>query len=113
MVSASHDVHIPKFRNRRKSVLIARHLGFAALTVLVGFFIGSLTLHAQSTTGTILGRVTDSSGAMIAKATVIVINTLTGETHTMQTNDQGEYVVPNLPVGATVCRRNWRDSNAS
>jgi hypothetical protein len=97
MVGASHDVHISEFKDRRKSVSIARHLGFAALTVLVGF--SSLTLHAQSTTGTILGQVTDPSGARVAKAIVIVVNMLTGETHTMQTNDEGEYVVPNLPVG--------------
>jgi len=67
------------------------------LTLLCIF--GSSMLFAQSTTGNILGQVTDQSGAVIAKVVVTVTNTLTGEAHSIATNDQGQYVIPHLPVG--------------
>ena len=68
------------------------------LTLLLCAF-GSSMMLAQSTTGTILGQVTDSSGAAVVNAQVIVTNTLTGETHSITTNGQGQYVIPHLPVG--------------
>ena len=68
------------------------------LLMLLGIF-GSSMLLAQSTTGTILGQVTDQSGAAITKADVTVTNTLTGEVHSIITNEQGQYVIPNLEIG--------------
>ena len=67
---------------------------------LIAFLcIASFRLNAQSTTGTILGQVTDPSGAAVPKTTVRVTNTLTGESHSIAGNDQGSYVIPHLPVG--------------
>ncbi len=60
---------------------------------------GGSMLHAQSTTGTILGQVTDPSGAAIPNAQVTVTNTLTSEVHVIAANGVGQYVIPNLPVG--------------
>lgn len=54
---------------------------------------------SQSTTGTILGKVNDSSGAVLSKSTVRAINVLTGETRLASTNDLGEYIFPGLRVG--------------
>src|ERR1039457_59685 len=68
------------------------------LTLLLCAF-GSSMMLAQSTTGTILGQVTDSSGAFVVNAQVTVTDTLTGEAHTITTNTQGQYVIPHLPVG--------------
>src|ERR1035437_377392 len=68
------------------------------LTVLLCLF-GTSMLLAQSTTGTIQGQVTDPSGAAISKTLVTVTNTLTGESHAINTNEQGQYVLPHLPVG--------------
>jgi hypothetical protein len=57
------------------------------------------TSAAQSPTGTISGIVTDPSGAMIASAEVIVVNDATRAQFSGKTNDEGIYVVPNLPPG--------------
>lgn len=56
-------------------------------------------VHAQYENGSVLGTIRDPSGAPIAHATVTVTNTATAaETHA-QTNDAGEYDVPQLRVG--------------
>src|SRR5450432_1039858 len=56
-------------------------------------------LHAQSVSGTLLGTVTDSTGAVVPHAQVII--TLTGQdaVHTSVTNDSGNFTEPNLPPG--------------
>jgi hypothetical protein len=74
-----------------------RTFNLLLLTILCCF--GTSVLLAQSTTGTILGQVTDPSGAAVPKIQVSVTNTLTGETHAIGTNELGEYVLPHLPVG--------------
>ena len=54
---------------------------------------------AQGTTATILGTITDPSGAVIADATVQVTNTGTGNVHSVTTDPQGRYSVSNLDIG--------------
>jgi len=54
---------------------------------------------AQSPTGTISGIVTDPTGAMIAGAEVVVVNDATRVQLSTKTNDEGIYVVTNLPPG--------------
>ena len=54
---------------------------------------------AQSVSGTILGTVTDQSGAVISDAKVTVTNEGTGLTRTVTTDRNGEYVVPSIPTG--------------
>jgi Carboxypeptidase regulatory-like domain len=55
--------------------------------------------NAQTFRGTILGTVTDSSGAAVVSATVTVKNTGTGLTRTVSTAEDGSYAVPELPIG--------------
>jgi hypothetical protein len=65
-------------------------------------FLFFLTVHssaAQSPTGTISGMVTDPTGGTIADAEVIVVNDATRVQFLGRTNDEGIYVVPNLPPG--------------
>lgn len=54
---------------------------------------------AQTFRGTILGTVTDASGAAVAGGNVTVRNVDTGVERTTQTNDAGQYTVPELQVG--------------
>jgi hypothetical protein len=54
---------------------------------------------AQAVTGTILGRVTDSSGAVIPGATVTLTNTGTTQSRAVVTDAAGEYSAPSLPTG--------------
>jgi len=53
----------------------------------------------QTFRGTILGTVTDSTGAAIAGAGVEIKNVGTGLTRTVQTGEDGSYSVPELPIG--------------
>jgi outer membrane receptor protein involved in Fe transport len=55
--------------------------------------------YAQVTTADILGRVTDSSGAVLPGVSVTVVNTATRDTRTQTTNDTGDYVFNLLPIG--------------
>lgn len=54
---------------------------------------------AQSPTGTISGIVTDSTGAAVGGAEVIVVNDVTRVQFPGKTNDEGIYLVSNLPPG--------------
>lgn len=57
------------------------------------------TAAAQVNTGTILGTVTDATGATIPKATVTATNEETGFSRTAQTGEDGSYLIPLLPIG--------------
>ncbi len=50
-------------------------------------------------TGTVLGTVTDQTGAVVAGAKLELINTATNDSRTLNTNTAGQYVFPNLAPG--------------
>ena len=56
-------------------------------------------LAAQAVTGTILGSITDSTGAVMPGATVTLTNTGTGLVRVVVTDANGEYTAPSLPTG--------------
>ena len=58
------------------------------------------TGFAQATTGTILGTVSDSDGAVIADAVIKITNVQTGLTRSVTTDSEGRYRLPLLPVGS-------------
>jgi hypothetical protein len=62
-------------------------------------YIGVARLAAQGTTATILGTVTDSTGAAIPDSAVQVKNVGTGQTQTVQSDPAGRFRVPDLVVG--------------
>jgi hypothetical protein len=59
----------------------------------------SLSLHGQSTFGTVDGSVTDSSGASVAGAQVTLTNTGTQEKRTQPTGNEGLYQFVNVVPG--------------
>jgi outer membrane receptor protein involved in Fe transport len=56
-------------------------------------------LHAQVAGGTIVGAITDSSGAVIPEATVNVRSMETNALRVLTTNREGLYQAPDLPAG--------------
>src|SRR5277367_2855938 len=60
----------------------------------------SAVLRAQSTNGSIAGRVTDPSKAVIVDAKVAAINAGTNVRYEGATNTSGEYHFTNLPPGS-------------
>jgi len=69
------------------------------MSILLAIALLAGTAPAQTYRGTILGTVTDSSGAVIAGAKVRVTNEDTGLTRETQTSADGTYAVPELPIG--------------
>jgi len=73
----------------RKVLFVAVLLGLGA----------SAETYAQGTSSGIRGRVTDASGDPLANASVLVVDTRTGASRTLQTNASGAFYATNLPVG--------------
>ncbi len=59
----------------------------------------SAILLAQGTGGRVLGRISDPTGAVLSGVKVIATNEATGVTHDSASNDSGDFVFPDLPVG--------------
>ena len=59
----------------------------------------ALVMSAQSTTSSLTGTVTDSSGAIVGNAAITLKNTATGITYPTKTDSQGIYRVSQLPPG--------------
>ena len=57
------------------------------------------SLAAQAVTGTILGTITDTTGAVMPGTTVTLKNIGTGLTRTVVTDSAGDYTAPSLPTG--------------
>jgi hypothetical protein len=79
-----------------RSLAVVRFFAVAALLIVLVF---SLPANAQTFRGTILGTVTDTSGAAVSGATVSVKNTGTGLLRTVTTDDDGNFSTPELPIG--------------
>ena len=75
-------------RPRRLVVLV-----FACLSIL------PMSAVAQQETATITGTVTDATGAVVPRATVVATNLLTNLTVETKTDDAGLYVIPSLRPG--------------
>lgn len=71
------------------------------LLLAVTFFLGlgGVAVGQEETAATLTGRVTDSAGAIIPNATVVVTNTSTGIERRVQTNSEGFYSATTLSPG--------------
>ncbi|HLB86270.1 MAG TPA: carboxypeptidase-like regulatory domain-containing protein, partial [Terriglobales bacterium] len=67
--------------------------------ILALVVLAATSLVAQTFRGTILGTVTDASGAVVSGAKVTVRNVNTGLERATQTSTDGSYSVPELPIG--------------
>jgi hypothetical protein len=69
------------------------------LACLCALLVGGLPVLAQVTTGTIIGNVTDPSGAAVVGATVTVLEVSKGTVVTRKTNESGDFQFPFLVPG--------------
>ena len=81
--------------NEASRQTVARAIGVCVCIFLLMFFCSTRAL-AQNDVGSVVGFVTDQSGAVIPGAKVTIANEGTGETRTVTTDLQGHYSVPNL-----------------
>ena len=70
-----------------------------AVLCLVVALLLPVGLAAQAVTGTILGVITDSTGAVMPGATVTLTNTGTGQVRVVITDSNGEYTAPSMTTG--------------
>jgi hypothetical protein len=80
-----------------ESIRRLRVLAFAGMATLA--LVCSFTVKSQTYEGRILGTVSDSSGASVVGAKVQIANVDTGIVRSLDSNDAGEYVAPNLQPG--------------
>ena len=71
---------------------------FAAAFICT-FFMSTAPVHAQVATGTILGNVTDSTGAAVPGATVTATNVDTQFSRDTTSDESGQYALRLLPLG--------------
>ena len=72
----------------------------ATLAVILCTCAGANWAHGQATnTGTVVGQITDPTGALIPDVQVTLTDSSAGITLHSVTNDQGKYIFPNVPPG--------------
>src|ERR1019366_1667320 len=89
-------------------------IGIALFTV--SFFCAVLPLAGQEARGTLLGRITDATGAVIVGAKVDLTNTATAVHYAANTNGSGDYILPFLipgPYNITVEMQGFKKSTRS
>jgi len=84
-------------RNARFGSAWCSVLEIVALAVLVTF--AGRPAVAQVLFGSVVGNVSDSTGASIPSATVRITEVSTNESRAVQTNEQGAYTVSTVPAG--------------
>jgi hypothetical protein len=70
-----------------------------AAVAIAALLAGGPRAFGQATTATLVGTVTDTSGAALNHATVTITNQNTGQTYAHQTNESGNYEFTLLPPG--------------
>lgn len=80
------------------------NLYLSVFNLLAALIIFAPNMLAQTFNATIVGKVTDANGASIPNATVTVTQKGTNRTQTVTTNEDGEYVIPQLPPGEYVLK---------
>ena len=80
-------------RNFRQTAIVM------CIAFICSFGFSNLAIAQDETAATINGQITDSSGAVVANASVVAVNVETGATRTVQADDNGNYSVSPLIPG--------------
>ena len=80
-------------RNLRVPKILPR-----SLVLLLGLLLMSTAVFAQAT-ATLVGTVSDASGAAVPSAKIVITNTETGLVRSTETNATGSYAARDLPIG--------------
>ena len=99
-MTLNQPIHNPNSKSSsplEKRTLMMRFVMLLAVGCLMLGFAG--TLHAQLSTATVFGTITDQTGAVIPNATITLTQTDTNFTRVSVTKDDGSYREQFLPVG--------------
>src|SRR5262249_38068355 len=72
---------------------------FLLISILAAVSTLSIDTFAQGIRATVTVRAICSSGAVVPKAKITITNTGTNETRVVETGDEGDYTIPQLPPG--------------
>src|SRR5262245_14168783 len=75
------------------------HFTRSAIVAFLMLALGAMAVAAQESRGTIIGRITDSSGAAVTGVSVKVINMSTNVVAAAVTNESGSFNIPFLLPG--------------
>ncbi len=67
--------------------------------LLLGVLVLGVASQAFGQNATVVGTITDPSGAAVANATITITHTETGKVYHLASNSDGQYVAPDLPIG--------------
>jgi hypothetical protein len=67
--------------------------------LLLCLLVLGISSQAFGQNATVVGTVTDPSGAAVANATITITRTETGQAYHLVSNGDGQYVAPDLPIG--------------
>jgi hypothetical protein len=93
----------PVYAGSSSPAVKGSHLRFTVLALGFLLFVAAAAIGQEAT---ILGTVTDPSGAAVPNASVTITNTDTGVERTLPSNDEGQYVAPDLHIGHYTVRAN-------
>ncbi len=99
-------VHLSSGRLTARSLRAVAAVGIIFAITIAGYGQGS-------STGRILGAVTDQTGGVVAGATVTVTDTQRGTSRTLTTDDAGEYNAPELIPGAYTVKAEFKGFKAT
>src|SRR6266403_4614870 len=79
--------------------MVALKLSNLRYLLLLVVLLAGFPFRASAQNATIVGTVTDPSGSVVANAKITITNLETNLTHSFTTNETGQYVAVDLPVG--------------
>ena len=88
-----------RLSNRNRAIQDDREPSMRLFYVVMFCLFLLLVLPAIAQEATIVGTVTDNSGAVVPNAAITITNTATGIARTLTTNDSGQYVASALSIG--------------
>ncbi len=86
---------VPRVAGFKRSGWLLRLTG----TLLAALIVLSAPLFSQTSLGTVVGLITDESGAAIPHVAVLITNEATAASRSVISNESGSYTVPSLPPG--------------
>src|SRR5205807_8692708 len=86
------------------NIVLAIERRSSRLAFLLAVFLIIFAAQALAQDATIVGTVTDPSGAAVSTASITITNTDTGVSRTAPTSSDGQYVAPDLRAGHYVMR---------
>jgi Carboxypeptidase regulatory-like domain len=87
------------FPTRKRSQSRMNEAVCSALVWLLVLATSAGLTHAQLTTADVVGTVTDGTGAVVAGASVVIVNNETGASRSTSTSSGGDYAFSSLDVG--------------